>query len=145
MRDKREGISRKIKRISMFGGYLPYGNCFTGPTEKDLDFYRGVSFRAIIFGEWEKDEILFLLENKENAIRAINPRGDTTVVYCPQERLDELVEILKEKFGKLTFGEINNFRSEFNGCSFIAVDNEGHILIFEHNREDGGHFVMHCK
>lgn len=142
--------TRRKNRLGLFGGLLPsalkggfvggfLGSLFRQgpiePTEEDLDFYKGVEQRAIIFGEWEKEEILFLLENKRNAIN--NSSGcDTTTVYCPKKRRDELVEILKEKFGMLTFGEGNS------GKTYIAVDNINHVLLIE---DDGNaHFVMHC-
>lgn len=126
---------RRMNRLSVIGYRLPYGNSFTGATAEGLDFYGGVELRAIIFGEWEKDEILFLLENKKNAISAINSEGDTTNVYCPKERRDELVEILKEKFGMLTFGEENS------GKTYIAVDNMNHVLLIEDS--GNAHLIMH--
>lgn len=78
---------RRIDRLSVIGA---------NPTAENLNFYIGCASKAIIFGEWEKDEISFLLENKKNAISAINSKNNSsTAVYCPKERLDELVEILK--------------------------------------------------
>lgn len=113
---------------------LPCSNTF-GPSEGDWQgFFRVMDLSSIIFGKWTKKEVLFLLKNKKNAI---SPKGDKpTVLYCPSERRDELIEILQEEFGTLVFGEIDGWR-------FIAVrDNEEiHVL---HVHDDGNcDFLMH--
>lgn len=104
-----------------------------GMTEDDWQgFYSAVDLTSIIFGKWTKAEVLFLLENKKNAI---NPKGDSiTVLYCPNERRDEIIQILQEKFAKLTFGETKK------GQPYIAVDNERHVLLI---RDEWCDLVMH--
>ena len=134
--DRSEEMLRERVMIMTFGGRsLPCSETF-GLTEKRWEEFSVITdLVSIVFGKWTKEELLFLLENKKNAI---NPMGDSsTVVYCPKERRDELVGILIEKFGKLIFGEKDN------GRTYIAADNERYILFIDD--EGGGDFLMHCK
>lgn len=103
----------------------------------------GFNLNAVIGGYWTDDELLFILENKVNAI---SPRGLlSTSVFCPNKRKDELLQILKKKFGKLTFGETDSKQT------YIAVDGMRHCLFLEDESgyimsKEGGHrFVMHLK
>lgn len=105
-----------------------------GSTEEDWQrFSSSRDLTAIIFGQWTKTEVLFLLKNKRNAIR---PEGDSiTALYCPNERRDEIIQILREEFGKLTFG------GGESGRPYISVDNMTHILFIG---EEACDFLMHC-
>lgn len=124
----------RIRSRGPFGGRaLPCSNAF-GPTEEDWRGFFGITdLTAVIFGKWTKKEVLFLLKNKKNAIC---PKGDSiTALYCPSERRDEIIRILQEEFGKLTYGEREG------GQPYIAVDNEKHVLFVD---DDGGcHLIMH--
>ena len=126
------------KRVRPFGGRsIPHSNTFGITKESYKGFVTGMQIFYIVFGEWTKNDILFLLENKTNPIC---PKGDgQTAVFCPHEREGELVEILKIKYKKLTFGETKS------GNPYIAVDEMRHILFTEPNKEDGWHFLMHYK
>ncbi|MCR4343041.1 MAG: hypothetical protein NUV40_04060 [Patescibacteria group bacterium] len=115
---------------------LPTSNTF-GPTEKDLSrFLTTRDLLSISCGLWTKNEILFLLRNKENKLNLLIGKRET-IISCPSERRDELIQILQEKFRSLIFEEDGNLR-------YIAMGNvEGvHVLLWH----DSGNctLIMHC-
>lgn len=132
VKDRSEEMLRQ-RAIGPFGGRaLPCSNTFGLTEERWQGFLSTMNLVSVIFGSLTKAEVLFLLENKKNAI---NPKGDSiTALYCPNERRDEIIQILQEKFGKLTFGETRK------GLPYIAVDNEKHVLIMG---DEGSDLVMH--
>lgn len=136
MRKEKDRSEEMLIRRSrgVFGGRsLPCNNVF-GPNEGDWrGFFSAMDLGSIIFGAWTKEEVLFLLKNRENAISL---KGSSAVIYCPNERRGEIIQILEEEFGKLTVGEMES------GQPYIAVDNNKHVLIID---DDGCHLMMHLK
>ncbi len=108
-----------------------------GPTKEEWrGLYRTMDLIAVMIGKWTKEEVLFLLKNKKNAIC---PKGDAlTVLYCPSERRDELIQILHEEFGMLLFGGDDERR-------FIAVRGNGGIHILRVHDDGNCDFLMHYR
>lgn len=137
-KNRSEEMTRQRARGPFGGRSLPTSNTF-GPTEKDLGrFLNTWGLLSISCGYWTKDEVLFLLRNKKNKLNLLIKSGrKETMVSCPSERRDELIQILQEEFGSLTFGEDDNLR-------YIAVGNvKGvHVLLWH----DTGNctLIMHC-
>lgn len=106
---------------------------------------RGIIISRIVFGEWAKEDIIFLLENKRNAIN--QGEDSCTSVLCPDNRKEELVQILKDKFGDRAVSKTVTIEGKTK--SYISVDNGRHVLVL---KDEGGaydgpdaHFVMHRK
>lgn len=121
-----------------FGGPLSFPSGTMGVSKNEVTMcFRVWDIVAIQCGKWTKEEVLFLLKNKRNAIC---PKGDSsTVLDCPSERRDELVQILKEEFGTLIFFEGENGR-------YIAVRDKNHSLHFLLVKDDGEcDFFMHFE
>lgn len=109
------------KRRKGLGWSLPSRGCPFGLTNDEWQGSRNaLAALDVRFGNWTKAEIIYLLKNKINPLTT--KEGDTCV-ECPEEREEEVIQIFKEQFGKLIFGETER------GRLFIAVDGGRHVLV----------------
>ena len=137
VRDRSEEMLQQRAR-GAFRGSLSFPSGNTGVSRNEVRMcFRVWDIVAIQCGKWTKEEVLLLLKNKRNAIC---PKGDSfTALHCPSERRDELIQILKEEFGKLIFFEGERGR-------YIAVRDKNHRLHFLLVRDDGEcDFFMHYE